>query len=320
MKEDAKREAAINKILRMVAPGTVLREGIENILRAKTGGLIVVGASDTVLSIMDGGFSIQCELTPSHLYELAKMDGAIIISEDARRVHYANTNLNPDHTIPTSETGTRHRTAERVARQSGHLVICISQRRNVITLYQGNFKYVLRDIGVILTKANQALQTLEKYKTVLEQELTDLTALEFEEAVTLDEVTTVLQRFETVLRVTAEIRRYIIELGSEGRLVSMQLEELVANLDEQAYLLLKDFVSPESTHTPHQIMSQIHSMSAEELLDGNLMARALGYPPSANQLEETVSSRGYRVLNKISRLPQRSLRTLLSILASFRTY
>ncbi|EJY56828.1 DNA integrity scanning protein DisA [Alicyclobacillus hesperidum URH17-3-68] len=311
MKEDAKREAAINKILRMVAPGTVLREGIENILRAKTGGLIVVGASDTVLSIMDGGFSIQCELTPSHLYELAKMDGAIIISEDARRVHYANTNLNPDHTIPTSETGTRHRTAERVARQSGHLVICISQRRNVITLYQGNFKYVLRDIGVILTKANQALQTLEKYKTVLEQELTDLTALEFEEAVTLDEVTTVLQRFETVLRVTAEIRRYIIELGSEGRLVSMQLEELVANLDEQAYLLLKDFVSPESTHTPHQIMSQIHSMSAEELLDGSLMARALGYSPSANQLEETVSSRGYRVLNKISRLPQPVIENLV---------
>src|SRR5579875_505435 len=311
MREDAKREAAINKILRMVAPGTVLREGIENILRAKTGGLIVVGASDTVLSIMDGGFSIQCELTPSHLYELAKMDGAIIISEDARRVHYANTNLNPDHTIPTSETGTRHRTAERVARQSGHLVICISQRRNVITLYQGNFKYVLRDIGVILTKANQALQTLEKYKTVLEQELTDLTALEFEEAVTLDEVTTVLQRFETVLRVTAEIRRYIIELGSEGRLVSMQLEELVANLDEQAYLLLKDFVSPESTHTPHQIMSQIHSMSAEELLDGSLMARALGYSPSANQLEETVSSRGYRVLNKISRLPQPVIENLV---------
>ncbi|KRW91202.1 DNA integrity scanning protein DisA [Alicyclobacillus tengchongensis] len=311
MKEDAKREAAINKILRMVAPGTVLREGIENILRAKTGGLIVVGASDTVLSIMDGGVSIQCELTPSHLYELAKMDGAIIISEDARRVHYANTNLNPDHTIPTSETGTRHRTAERVARQSGHLVICISQRRNVITLYQGNFKYVLRDIGVILTKANQALQTLEKYKTVLEQELTDLTALEFEEAVTLDEVTTVLQRFETVLRVTAEIRRYIIELGSEGRLVSMQLEELLANLDEQAYLLLKDFVSPESTHTPHQIMSQIHSMSAEELLDGSLMARALGYSPSANQLEETVSSRGYRVLNKISRLPQPVIENLV---------
>lgn len=311
MREDSRREIATNKILRMVAPGTVFRDGIENILRAKTGGLIVVGASETVLSIMDGGFSIQCELTPSHLYELAKMDGAIIVSDDGRRVLYANTNLNPDHTIPTSETGTRHRTAERVARQSGNLVVCISQRRNVITLYQGLFKYVLRDISVILTKANQALQTLEKYKVVLEQELTDLSALEFEETVTLDEVTRVLQRFEMVLRVTAEIRRYIIELGSEGRLVSMQLDELVSNLDEQAYLLVKDFVAPDGPNAAHQILSQVHDMSSDELLDGHIVARALGYRTGGNLLEEIVPSRGYRVLNKISRLPQPVIENLV---------
>ena len=312
MKDDAKREAAINKILRMVAPGTVLREGIENILRAKTGGLIVVGATETVLSMMDGGFAIQCDLTPSHLYELAKMDGAIIISEDAKKVHYANTTLNPDHTIPTSETGTRHRTAERVARQSGQLVICISQRRNVITLYQGNLKYVLRDISVILAKANQALQTLEKYKTVLEQELTDLSALEFEEAVTLEDVTRVLQRFETVLRVTSEIRRYIIELGNEGRLVSMQLEELVSESTNRRTSWSRTIgTDPECPHTPHQIMSQIHNLSSEELLDGAMLARVLGYPPSVNQLEESVPSRGYRILNKISRLPQPVIENLV---------
>lgn len=311
MKDDPKREIAITKILRMVAPGTVLRDGIDNILRAKTGGLIVVGVSDTVFSMVDGGFSIQCELTPSHLYELAKMDGAILVSEDARRVLYANINLNPDHTIPTSETGTRHRTAERVARQSGHLVVCISQRRNVITLYQGLFKYVLRDMSVILTKANQALQTLEKYKTVLDQELTDLGALEFEEAVTLDEITTVLQRFETVLRVKAEIRRYITELGTEGRLVSMQLDELVANMDEQVYLLIKDYVNEETSSTPHHVLSTFHNMSSDELLDGNLMARSLGYPPSASLLHEVVPSRGYRILNKISRLPQPVIENLV---------
>ncbi|WAH37367.1 DNA integrity scanning diadenylate cyclase DisA [Alicyclobacillus dauci] len=311
MKDDGKREVAINKILRMVAPGSILREGIENILRAKTGGLIVVGASEKVLSIMDGGFSIQCELTPSHLYELAKMDGAIIISDDVKRVLFANTNLNPDHTIPTSETGTRHRTAERVARESGQLVVCISQRRNVITLYQGLFKYVLRDISVILTKANQAMQTLEKYKTVLDQELTDLSALEFEEAVTLDEVTTVLQRFETVLRIKSEIRRYITELGSEGRLVSMQLDELVANVDEQAYLLVKDYLYTENEMTPHQVLSLFHNMSSDDLLDGTLMAKAMGYAPSVNLLEEVVPSRGYRVLNKISRLPQPVIENLV---------
>lgn len=304
MRDDAKRETAVNKILRMVAPGTLLREGVENILRAKTGGLIVVGATDAVLNLMDGGFSIQCDLTPSHIYELAKMDGAIIVSEDLKKVLYANINLNPDHTIPTSETGTRHRTAERVARQTGQLVVCISQRRNVITLYQGTFKYALKDIGVILTKANQAMQTLEKYKAVLDQTLTNLSALEFEELVTLQEVTLVLQRFEMVLRIKSEIRRYITELGSEGRLISMQLEELVAKVDEEAYLLVKDYGIFEPDETPHQLLSHIHDLGSDELIDGQILAKILGYHPAANVEEEAVSSRGYRLLNKIARLPQ----------------
>lgn len=311
MREDAKREASINKILRMVAPGTILREGMENILRAKTGGLIVVGATEQILSITDGGFSIQCELTPSHLYELAKMDGAIIISEDAKRVLHANTNLNPDHTIATSETGTRHRTGERVAKQTGQLVICISQRRNVITLYQGTFRYSLKDIGVILTKANQAIQTLEKYKAVLDQALTNLSALEFEELVTLQEVTMVLQRFEMVLRIKAEIRRYIMELGTEGRLISMQLDELVSRVDEEAYLLVKDYALLSEEQTPHQVLIQVHDLSSEELLDGSTLAKALGYPPTANLTDDAVSSRGYRVLNKITRLPQPVIENLV---------
>lgn len=304
MREDVKREAAIHKILRMVAPGSILREGLENVLRAKTGGLIVIGASDAVLSLTDGGFSIHCEMTPAHLYELAKMDGAIILSDDVKKILYANTNLNPDHTIATSETGTRHRTAERVAKQTGQLVVCISQRRHVITLYQGTFRYPLKDIGVILTKANQAMQTLEKYKSVLDQALTNLSALEFEELVTLQEVTLVLQRFEMVLRVKSEIRRYIVELGTEGRLISMQLDELVARVDEEAYLLVKDYSVLVAEQTPHHILSVVHELTAEELLDGTVMARILGYAPSSNLVDEPVASRGYRILNKITRLPQ----------------
>ncbi|MCL6627302.1 MAG: DNA integrity scanning diadenylate cyclase DisA [Alicyclobacillus shizuokensis] len=311
MRDDSKREATINNTLRMVAPGTVLREGMENILRAKTGALIVVGATEAVASLMDGGFSIQCDLTPSNLYELAKMDGAIIVSEDLKKIHYANTNLNPDHRLPTSETGTRHRTAERVARQTGQLVICISQRRNIITLYQGSLKYVLRDIGVILTKANQAMQTLEKYKAVLDQALTNLSALEFEELVTLQEVTTVLQRFELVLRIKSEIRRYITELGSEGRLIRMQLEELVSRVDEEAYLLVKDYMAPGQEKTPHQILSDIHALDSEQLLDGLVLARLLGYHDVTNISDEPLSSRGYRILNKISRLPQPIIENLV---------
>ncbi len=316
MREDVKRETAINKILRMVAPGTMLREGIENILAAKTGGLIVVGATDLVLTLIDGGFPIQCDLTPSHLYELAKMDGAIVISEDAKRVLYANTNLNPDHTIPTSETGTRHRTAERMAKQTGQLVVCISQRRNVITLYQGNFRYSLKDIGVILTKANQAMQTLEKYKSVLDQALTNLSALEFEELVTLQEVLLVLQRVEMVLRIKSEIKRYITELGTEGRLISMQLDELVSRVDEEAYLLVKDYATMGTEDTPHHILMRIHDLSSEELLDGHILAHILGYPNIVTPSDEPVSSKGYRILNKITRLPQPIIENLVEHFAS----
>ncbi|OFW75765.1 MAG: DNA integrity scanning protein DisA [Alicyclobacillus sp. RIFOXYA1_FULL_53_8] len=310
MREDSKREAMVNKTLRTVAPGTVLREGLENILRAKTGGLIVVGGSEAVLNITDGGFSIQCDLTPSHMYELAKMDGAIVVSDDLKKVLYANANLNPDHTLQTSETGTRHRTAERVAKQTGQLVICISQRRNVITLYQGTFKYSLKDIGVILTKANQAIQTLEKYKAVLDQALTNLSALEFEDLVSLQEVTLVLQRFEMVLRIKAEIRRYITELGSEGRLISMQLDELVSRVDEEAYLLVKDYGLVGPDVSPHHILSFIHDLSSDDLLDGNSLAKILGYNTS-NLLDEPVASRGYRLLNKITRLPQPVIENLV---------
>jgi diadenylate cyclase len=316
MREDVIRETTFTKILRMVAPGTVLREGIENILRAKTGGLIVVGLTEAVQKLQDGGFSIQCDLTPSTLYELAKMDGAIIVSEDLKKVLYANTNLNPDHTLPASETGTRHRTAERVAKQTGQLVICISQRRNVITLYQGSFKYALKDIGVILTKANQAMQTLEKYKAVLDQALTNLSALEFEELVTLQEVILVLQRFEMVLRIKSEIRRYITELGSEGRLISMQLDELVSRVDEEAYLLVKDYAMLQDDQTPHSVLSAIHELSSEGLLDGSAVARILGYN-TANVSDEPVSSKGYRILNKITRLPQPVIENVVEHFGTF---
>ncbi|UOF91867.1 DNA integrity scanning diadenylate cyclase DisA [Fodinisporobacter ferrooxydans] len=304
MREDVKKETAINKILRFIAPGTPLREGLENVLRAKTGALIVIGNSPEVMQIVDGGFTIHCEFTPASLYELAKMDGALVLSEDGKRILNANAHLNPDPSIPSFETGTRHRTAERVAKQTGHLVICISQRRDVITLYQSNFRYALKDIGVILTKANQAIQTLEKYKSVLDQALTNLGALEFEEAVTLYEVAQVMQRIEMVLRIKAEIKRYIIELGTEGRLISMQLEELVANVDEEAYLLVKDYCKDNADVTPHHILTELHMLSPDDLLETATIVKALRYSGTLNISEEPVSSRGYRILHKIPRLPQ----------------
>ncbi|MCM3342327.1 DNA integrity scanning diadenylate cyclase DisA [Paenibacillus sp. MER TA 81-3] len=293
----------MNDLLRMVAPGTPFREGLENVLRAKTGALIVVGYSPEVMEVVDGGFSINCDFSPSYLYELAKMDGAIILSEDIKRILYANTQLIPDSSIPSTETGIRHRTAERVAKQTGKLVVSISQRRNIITLYQGSLRYALKEIGVILTKANQAIQTLEKYKAVLVQGMTNLTASEFEELVTLADVVNVVQRIEMVLRIKMEIKRYINELGTEGRLISMQLEELVSNTEEDAWLLVKDYARDESDEKIREIFAQLKKCTADELLDTHHLIRLLGYPTTSAIQDESISPRGYRVLSKIPRLP-----------------
>jgi diadenylate cyclase len=301
-KEETKKDV-MSELLQLVAPGTPFRDGLENVLRAKTGGLIVVGYGPEVMDIVDGGFCINCDFSPDYLYELAKMDGAIILSEDLKKILYANTQLIPDPSIPSIETGIRHRTAERVAKQTGKLVVSISQRRNVITLYQGNLRYALKDIGVILTKANQAIQTLEKYKAVLDQSLTNLGAFEFEELVTLHDVTNVIQRVEMVLRIKAEIKRYINELGNEGRLISMQLEELVGTTEHEAMLLLKDYIRDLSDEKVKEVRNNLKRLSAEELLDQQLIIRLLGYPHTNAVAEEPVSPRGFRMLSKIPRLP-----------------
>jgi diadenylate cyclase len=304
------------KYLKMVAPGTLLNEGLENILRARTGALIVVGDSDEVMELVDGGFRIDSDFNPAALYELAKMDGAIILSSDAKRILFANTQLNPDPMIPSSETGTRHRTAERVAKQTGELVISISQRRNIITMYRSNIKYVLRDVGVVLAKANQALQTLERYKNVLERALTNLTAMEFEDLATLYDVATAIQRAEMTHRIELEIQRYITELGTEGRLAAMQLEELMVDVKNQGYLIIKDYLKS-SDKTAEEVAEQLHSWSSDEILDLTLIGRALGYGSNISALDSPVYPRGYRILTKIPRLPMPVIENLIETFNSF---
>lgn len=308
--DKAMEEVIINNMLHYVAPGTPLRAGIDNVLRAKTGALIVVGYNEKVKEIVDGGFKIDCRFSPAHLYELAKMDGAIIVSEDGGKILFANTQLAPSTSIPSTETGTRHKTAERVAKQTGNLVISISQRRNVITLYQGNIRYSLKEIGVILTKANQAIQTLEKYKSVLDQNLTDLGALEFEELVTYQDVTQVIHKIEMVLRIKSEILNYVNELGTEGRLISMQMKELVSNLEEEAALVIKDYAK-EVNHDPFSTLHQLKKLPSEQLLEENTIIKLLGYSPVANLQDESVSPRGYRILHKIPRLPPLIINNLI---------
>lgn len=318
MKEE-KAENKLIKVLRTVAPGTPLREGLENILRAKNGGIIVISDKPEIAEITEGGFIVNADFVPASLYELAKMDGAIIVSGDAKKILAANTQLVPDQNIPSSETGIRHRTAERVAKQTDALVIAISQRRGVITTYKGNLKYVLKDLGVILTKANQAVQTLEKYRSVLDKVLVGLSILEFEDTVSLFDVAKVIQRVEMVLRVVKEIERYTSELGVEGRLITMQMEELVSNVEEEGLLVIQDYATTIGEKTPAGILRVIGSWPAEDILDLSLIARALGYPGSASILEQHVSPRGYRILEKIPRLPLPVIDNLVKSFGTLKT-
>ncbi|KGP72517.1 DNA integrity scanning diadenylate cyclase DisA [Pontibacillus yanchengensis] len=295
------RESRIGDILRFVAPGTPIREGIENVLRANTGGLIVLGYNEKMQQLVDGGFHINSSFTPANLYELAKMDGALILNEEGSEIIYANAQLIPDPSIVSTETGMRHRTAERVAKQTGELVVAISQRRNVITLYKSNLRYSLKDIGVILTKANQAMQTLEKYKNVLDQGITNLGALEFEEMVTFSEVLQVMHRIEMVLRIKNEILNYVNELGTEGRLIQLQLTELVSNIEDEAALLIRDY-SKRSDYEPYYMIRKLQEVTNNELIEDAHILKLLGYSAST-KLEDPVIPRGYRILDKIPRLP-----------------
>lgn len=294
---------SLRRLLKIVAPGTPLREGMESILRARTGALIVIGDGPPVMKLVSGGFRIDSEMTPANLYELAKMDGALILTPDCRRILYANTMLIPDAAVLSTETGIRHRTAERTARQTGELVICISQRRNVISLYKGSQRYVLRDTSVILTKANQAIQTLERYKTVLDRSLMSLSALELDDLVTVQDVVTVVQRTEMVLRIASEIDQYIAELGTEGRLVSMQMDELVAGVTDEWRLILRDYLQTGDDRTVESVSEQIHGWSSEELIDAVALMRLLGLGTTPAALDNTVTPRGYRLIRRIPRLP-----------------
>ena len=311
------KEDNITSVLKLIAPGTPIRDGLENILRAKTGALLLITDNNEVIKqIVDGGFIINEEYTSSKLYELAKMDGAIVLSGDMKKILYANTQLIPEHEIQTTETGTRHRTAERTAKQTGELVISISQRRNIITVFKGNDRYVLEGTDVVLNKANQAIQTLEKYKKVFDNKLNILNEYEFNDIVTLQNVVLAIQRAEMVMRIVEEIQRQIYELGDDGRLVKMQLDELIGGLDKEEGLIIKDYVVKKKK-SPEKILEELKDLEYEELLKESSIAKLLGYEYFDNYDEVAVYPKGYRILSKVPRMPNNIVENLVDSFKSF---
>lgn len=301
--DDPRRDERLLAAVETVAPGTPLRQAVDDVIRSHEGALIVIGDPNELSFLYSGGIRIDAPFRPQLLYELAKMDGAIIVDTALKRLAWANVQLMPDPTIPSNETGTRHRTAERVAKQTGALVVSVSQQRETVTIFVGNAHYQLDPVADVLAKTNQALGTLETYKLRLEQVLTRLTALEFQNAVVLDDVLVVLQRAEMTTRIADRILRDCVELGGEGRLIRLQLDELIGDVPAERDAIVRDYHAVGAGAEADAALATLHGLSYRELLEFERLVELLGFDRTVNPLDFSVSPRGYRVLSHIPRLP-----------------
>ena len=298
------RDEKLRETLAAVAPGTELRDGLERILRGRTGALIVLGLDKTVADMCSGGFELDVAFSATRLRELSKMDGAVVLDREAHRIRRAAVQLLPDPGIETAESGTRHRTAERVAKQSGFPVISVSQSMRIIALYVGNTRHVLEDSDTILSRANQALQTLERYRARLDEVSGTLSALEIEDLVTVRDVCSVVQRLEMVGRISEEIAGYVIELGTDGRLLDLQLDELIGGVGSDREAVIRDYVDlSRKDHSPAAVMATLADLDSTQLLDLGLIGQVLELPGGGDALEAAIAPQGYRLLSKVPRLP-----------------
>jgi len=296
-------EDALKATLARVAPGTPLRDGLERILRGRTGALIVLGMDKTMESLCSGGFEIGIDFAPTRLRELAKMDGAIVCDKDVTKILRAAVQLVPDPSIETQESGTRHRTAERVAIQTGVPVVSVSQSMQIIALYVDGLRYVLEGSEKVLARANQALATLERYRARLDQVTSSLSALEIEAMVTVRDVAVTLQRHEMVRRISEEIAQYVLELGVDGRLLSLQLDELSATRGSGADMVIRDYTDPEITDVDAAVTA-LQDIDQADLIDLTLIASVVGLPAGNDALDNIIQPRGYRLVSELKAVPR----------------
>jgi diadenylate cyclase len=297
---EGRRDERLRPVLALLAPGSHLREGIERIIRSGRGALMVIGWTPEVEAVVSGGFVIDIGATNQRIAELAKMDGALVLDAAASRVLRANVHLVPDPTIDTDETGTRHRSAERTAKETGQPVIAVSESMGLVTLYHGDTKHTLEEVSALLFRANQALATLERYRARLDEVSATLSAREVEDAVTVRDVVLTLQRAEMLRRIALEAEGYVVELGTEGRLIQLQLDELVGSVVDERRLIVRDYLG-DRRRKLSRVLSDVAELSTDDLLDAEIVAQTLAY--SEDALERSVTPRGYRLLSRIPRLP-----------------
>jgi diadenylate cyclase len=315
-REREKSRAAMQAALELISPGTDLREAIYAILQSGNGALICIGNPKKLAELSEAGVAINTPYTPQLLYELSKMDGAIILNDDATKICFANRFLKADTSIPSDETGTRHRSAERIARKAKCMVVAVSERRSSVTLYVHNERHVLESIATLLNKSTQALNTLEKYVRSLEQAMADLTVREFEDIVTIFDLCKTVQRFEMARRVAEDIKPYIVELGVEGRLVGMQLEELVIPFEE-ALLVVKDYCKKKGGRDYDNALKALADLPREDVLNLSNVSQALGFNANLKSIDTYLSPRGFRVLTQTRRLPPAVIENLVEHFGTF---
>jgi len=305
--KDGDEEQQLLSILKIVSPGTALRTAIDDIAKGRLGALIVVGNPPEVIELINGGFEVNCKFTPQKLLELCKMDGAIILDSEMKRIVFANTQLIPNPKIETNETGTRHKAAERTAKQVDNLVIAVSERKGSITLYQGPIKYTLRSTQDLLNRSGETLRMLEKHRELFNELMLNLNVLEFTNLASLNDAVFAVQRAEMIERIEQIIRRYIIELGVEGGLVDMQLKEIIKGISKEELLILKDYSQNDELATK----VELSKIELEKLIDTTNILRTLGY----SKLEENVEVKGHRILAKVP-IPREKASALITRLGN----
>lgn len=300
----SKKEAQMLKALRDIAPGTPVREAVDDVIRGHTGALFVLGDPDDVEPVLSGGFHIDEPYSAKLLYQLAKMDGAIVMDRNAERILWANVQLVPDPKIPSDETGTRHRSAERVARQTKAIVVTVSASRDVVTVFVRDQKYQLEPIRSLLIKVNQALATLETYRMRLDQVSHRLLSRELNLSATLLDALVVIQRAEMAKRMVSEIERHQIELGTEGRLTEMQLRELSVGIVPDRAAVVRDYMANPDPGAHRKVLDRLSRIGSDRLLRLEDLEVLLGYDRDVNPIDTIVRPRGYRVLSRIPGLSQ----------------
>ncbi len=311
---EKEKNQIFDEIFSVLAPGEPLRNAVDRIKEASLGALIILTEPDEIKDIMEGGFLLDTNFTPQKIYELAKMDGAIVVSKDITKIYGANLHLQPNHGIETDESGTRHRTAHRIAKQTGKMVITISERRKKITVFKGDFKYTLDTIADLLIKSSQAIMSLEKYSGLTNDYLTNLNHLEYEKLVTLDDIINGIRFFSLLFNADIKVSNYIRQLGIEGNTLKIQHNEIMIGHKLNFINLVKDYYNNDAPkiEKPEKILDKILNSDNTNITEDDKIIKLLGYDTKQNMPEDILTAKGYRLLNNINKLNKKDVENIIS--------